>query len=109
MGMIFVYITNPSKKVAKGIAKHLLGARLIACANIFPIESMYWWQGKLMEDSEFVLIAKTSSQNFSKVKAAVEKLHPYSVPCIIKLPVSANRKYSDWLNAELKRSERKAK
>jgi periplasmic divalent cation tolerance protein len=44
--LAFFYITNPSKEEAKRIAKHLLDKRIIACANIFPIESMYWWDGK---------------------------------------------------------------
>jgi periplasmic divalent cation tolerance protein len=44
---VFIYITNPSKKEAKRLAKHLIEKRLIACANIFPIESLYWWKNKL--------------------------------------------------------------
>ncbi|MBU2635343.1 divalent-cation tolerance protein CutA [Patescibacteria group bacterium] len=103
MNFIFVYITNPTKKEAKKIAKHLLKKRLIACANIFPINSLYWWEGKIADENEFVLIAKTIEANFEKVKKEVEKIHSYKTPCIIKIPVSSNKKYFDWLKKETKK------
>lgn len=99
---IFIYITNPSKKEAKRIALHLLKKRLIACANIFPIDSMYWWKGKIKKAKEVVLIAKTKKENFEKVKEEVKKIHPYSVPSIEKLEVEANEEYEKWLNSEVK-------
>ena len=102
MNFIFVYITNPTEKEAKKIAKHLLKKRLIVCANIFPINSLYWWQGKIIDDNEFVLIAKTTKNNFEKVKKEVEKIHSYKIPCIIKISVSSNKKYSNWLKREIK-------
>jgi len=99
---VFVYITNPSKEEATEIAKHLLKKRLIACANIFPINSMYWWESKIAEEEEFILIAKTIEGNFEKLKKEVEKIHPYSIPCIVKIPVSSNEKYFEWLKNEIK-------
>lgn len=98
MGFIFVYITNPNKKVARRIAKYLLNNKLIACANIFPIDSLYRWQGKMADEKEFVLIAKTKKENFEKVVREVEKIHPYDIPCIVKIPVSSNKKYYQWLH-----------
>jgi periplasmic divalent cation tolerance protein len=97
VSVIFIYITNPTKRVAKKIAKHLLQKRLIACANIFPINSLYWWEGKICDEKEFVLIAKTVEKNFEKVKNEVEKIHPYSIPCITKISVTPNKKYLNWL------------
>lgn len=99
---VFVYITNPSEEKARKIAKHLLNKKLIACANIFPISSLYWWKEKIADEKEFVLIAKTSKANFEKVEKEVEKIHPYKIPCIIKIPVSSNKKYFDWLKSEIK-------
>jgi periplasmic divalent cation tolerance protein len=98
---VFIYITNPTKKVAKRIAKHLLQKRLIACANIFPINSLYWWEGKICDEKEFVLIAKTIEEKFEKIKKEVEKIHPYSIPCIVKIRTTPNEKYLDWLVKEL--------
>ncbi len=100
-GFIFIYITNPSKEKAKDIAKHLLEKKLIACANIFPIESLYWWEGKITEDSEAVLIAKTLEENFEAVRGEIEKIHPYTIPCGIKINVESNEKYFSWLKGEV--------
>lgn len=97
MKLIFIYITNPTKEEAKKIARHLLEKKLIGCANIFPIESLYWWKEKITDENEFVLIAKTKEENFEKVKKEVESMHSYTVPCIIKIPVDCNEKYFDWI------------
>lgn len=99
--MVFIYITNPNEQEARRIAKHLLEKRLIACANISPINSLYWWEGEITDDKEFVLIAKTSETNYDKVKDEVEKIHSYDIPCIIKIPVNSNKKYFDWLISEI--------
>lgn len=102
MSMILVYITNPSVEEARKVARHLLEKKLIACANIFSgVESLYHWKGKIAEEEEVVLLGKTTEQNFEKVKSEVEGIHSYSVPCIIKIPASANRKYLDWLKEEV--------
>lgn len=102
MNFVFIYITNPTKKEAKKIAQYLLKKRLIACANIFPISSLYWWKGKIVDEKEVVLIGKTIGANFEKIKKEVEKIHSYSIPCIIKIPVSSNKKYFNWLKKEVK-------
>ncbi len=99
---IFIYITNPSKEVAKKVAKHLLEKHLITCANFFPIESIYRWKGKLREEKEYVLIVKTLDKHFGRIKREVESIHPYSIPCIVKIPVSSNLKYFTWLKGEVR-------
>lgn len=102
MPFIDIWITNPSKAVAKKVALHLLKNRLGACANIFPVHSAYWWKNKIEKTHEWVLIFKTLARNYKKVEAEVRKIHPYSVPCIIKIPVSANRDYEKWVKGEVK-------
>ncbi|OGE83722.1 MAG: hypothetical protein A3B23_02005 [Candidatus Colwellbacteria bacterium RIFCSPLOWO2_01_FULL_48_10] len=99
---IYIYITNRTKAEAKKIALYLLKRKLIACANILgPIESMYHWKGKIADEKEFVLIAKTINKNYNKVVRETEKIHSYTVPCIVKIPVSSNKKYFDWIIGEL--------
>ena len=56
---VFIYITHPSPEDAKKTAEYLLKKKLIACVNMYPIESMYWWNGKIENDRETVTIAKT--------------------------------------------------
>lgn len=101
MKPILVYITNSSKEEAEKIAKHLLEKRLIACASIYPIQSMYWWEGEIANENEYVLDAKTSEDIFEEVKSEVEKIHTYSIPCILKIPIDTNDNYKDWMKKEL--------
>jgi len=100
--MLMVYITNPSKKAAKDLAAHLLNKRLIACANIFSGNSMYWWEGQMAKEDEVVLIAKTVEGNFDALKHEAEDFSDYQVPCIIKIPVTANQQFVHWLRSEIR-------
>ena len=102
MGYVFVYITNPSKSEAKKIAKHLLNKKLVACANIIPIDSLYWWKGKIEKSKEHVLIVKTLERNYEKIKKEVRKIHSYTVPCIAKIKVNTNKKFGKWIREVVK-------
>jgi periplasmic divalent cation tolerance protein len=99
MSLILIYVTNPSLAVARKVARHLLKKRLIACANLFPspIYSVYTWKGKLKQGKEWVVILKTASSRFEAVKKEIEKVHPYEVPCIVKIPASANKSFEKWV------------
>jgi periplasmic divalent cation tolerance protein len=97
MTFIICYITYENKKQAKKIVSHLLDKKLIACANIFPMTSMYKWKGKIVDSKEVVSIVKTKNSNWNKLKKEVEKIHPYETPCIIKMSVSANKDFEDWV------------
>ena len=102
MDFIFIYITNPTREEAKRVAKHLLEKKLIACANIFPVESLYWWEGKIAEENEVILVAKTTENKFEKINREVESIHPYKIPCVAKIPVALNEKYAIWLKENIK-------
>lgn len=96
-----LYVPAATKAEARRIAKHLLKKKLIACANIFPIESLYLWKGKIADSKEVVLLAKTLPENLAKVKKEIEQRHSYKIPCILKIPVEVNAKYFQWLQGEL--------
>lgn len=97
--MIIVYIACKDKEQAKTISKKLLEKRLIACANIFPIESLYWWKNKIEEANEFVIIAKTIKTHFEMITDIVKDLHSYDIPLIEQWDVDAvDKDYLDWLN-----------
>ena len=103
MALRLVYITAKDKAEAKKIGNALLAARVAACVNIIEhMESMYWWEGKIEESSEAVLIAKTDSSLVGEVIALVKKTHNYSVPCVLSLPVeTGNPDYVNWLKSNL--------
>ena len=97
MPFIFLYIPCGTSEEAKKIARHLLNTKLIACANFFPVQSLYWGEGKIQEEAEVVLLLKTEKKKSAAVRKEVERLHSYSVPCIAQLPVTFNEKYGQWL------------
>ncbi len=100
--MTLIYITCKDEDEAVKISKYLLNKKLIACSNIHPIRSMYWWNEKMVDEKEFVLIAKTLEKNYEKIKQEVKKLHSYDVPCILKIDAEANESYNKWVNEEVK-------
>ena len=100
-----VFVTVPNKETAEKIARALIESRLAACVNIIDgLKSIYWWQGKIEEDNELLLIIKTRIEVFEELVLKIKELHPYTVPEIIGLPIIAGSKdYVDWLRNEIKR------
>jgi len=96
-----IYLTHESEAEAQRISNLLLEARLVACANIFPIQSAYWWQGALESGSEWVSIVKTTPEKWEAVQEAVLQAHPYTTPCILKIEATANEAYAAWIRAEV--------
>jgi len=102
--IVFAYITTKNKSEAKKIGKILLQERLAACVNILDnMNSLYWWDGKIQEENETVLIAKTSKKLFSKLSKKVKSIHSYKAPCILQIPITdGNREYVKWLLENVK-------
>ena len=94
-----VLVTAPNLKVARKLAKIILQARLVACANLVPqIESHYWWRGKLESAAEVLIILKTTPARLPQLQKCVLKNHPYETPEFVVLPVtSGNKQYLDWV------------
>lgn len=99
-----IYSTTGNIEDAKKIARLLVEEKLVACVNILPkIESVYRWQGKIEEDSECVLIAKTTDKNVDKAIQKIQELHPYDVPDIVVLPIIKGlKKYLKYVEDETK-------
>lgn len=87
--IILLYGTCPDMAVAKGLAKAMLDARLVACVNLLPgMVSLYKWDGKMEESAEVLLLAKTQAVCADAVKTLYADLHPYEEPALVALPVS---------------------
>lgn len=103
MSFSLLYVTHPSKPEAVQLTAALLNERLIACANYYPTESVYWWEGRLTSTTEIMTIYKTRTENWEKVRDFIEKDHTYQTSCIIKLAtVEANASYEQWIQDETK-------
>ncbi len=101
MSYFVVYVTTADEKEANKVAHHLLKKRLVACANIFPITSLYWWKGEIQNDSEMVLIMKTQEKHKDQIISEVRSIHSYEVPCIEFLQILyGNPDYLKWIEEE---------
>ncbi|MDO8281684.1 MAG: divalent-cation tolerance protein CutA [Thermodesulfovibrionia bacterium] len=96
---IIVFITSSSEEEAARIAASLVEERLAACVNIIRnIRSIYSWQGKVCDDAEVLMIAKTQRSLFNSLKERVKELHSYEVPEIIAMPiVDGSEDYLKWI------------
>jgi periplasmic divalent cation tolerance protein len=92
-------VTCPTRTEARKIAKTILKKKLAACVNIIGgLESHYWWNGKLENAREYLLLIKTTRTRVSGVMSEVKAAHSYEVPEVIFLPVVAGeRDYVKWL------------
>ncbi len=99
-----LYVTCPDRDCATYIARALLEARLIGCANIFDnARSLYHWQNEIAEGIETILIMKAPATSFDAIEAEVTARHPYDVPCLIAWPIVAGHApYLDWLAVQTK-------
>ena len=100
MALVMLYVTHADMESAEAMCSILLEERLIACANLFDIDSMYRWNGELANESEVVSLLKTEQRMADELEARIEKLHPYDTPCIIRIPVNANPGYERWVEEQ---------
>src|SRR5689334_9777365 len=100
---VVIFVTAKDKKEAGRIARGLLEERLVACANILDgVESLFWWQGKIDEAKETLIVLKTKRSLFKKVAARVKVLHSYDTPEVIALPVvEGSTEYLKWIDASV--------
>jgi periplasmic divalent cation tolerance protein len=103
MKVNFIYMTAGSRDEAGTIGKELVVSRLAACVNIIDnMNSIYMWQGKVQDDAEIVLIAKTTEDRVPALIEKVKSLHSYECPCIVSIPVSGgNQAFLDWIAGEV--------
>ena len=96
---VVVFVTCGSEEEASKIAQALVDERLAACANIvFPIRSIYRWEGKICDEREWLLIVKTRETRLQDLEKRVKSLHSYQVPEIISLSILAGSpSYLKWL------------
>ena len=96
---IIIFITASSEEEAKEIAAALVNEKLVACVNIIPkIHSIYWWEGKVCQDDEVMLISKSKQSLFPAIMDRVKSLHSYKVPEIISFPISEGLpEYLNWI------------
>lgn len=101
---IIVFCTTPSDEVSKNLARILLNKKLCACVNIIPkITSLYTWEDKVQEDSEYLMMIKTKKELFNDLKNEIVSNHPYKVCEVISTDIEdGNEDYLKWIEKETK-------
>ena len=96
-----VLMTAASREEAEKIANFLVEERLAACAQILaPIQSIYWWEGKVCRENEIFFMAKTTRDVFPRLVEAVQSLHSYKVPQLVFVSIAdGSANYLNWLRS----------
>jgi len=99
MEEIVVIVTAKDEDEAVKIARVLLEERLVACVNIHPaVRSLYWWEGKIQDEGESMMMIKTKKVLFDKVAKKVKEIHSYTLPEVIALPIiDGSEDYLKWI------------
>jgi periplasmic divalent cation tolerance protein len=98
-GVVLVTVGSQSEAIA--LARSLVAQKLVACANLFPIQSIYTWQGDLCEEQEWQLVLKTKLTLLDVLEKAIQAQHTYEVPEMIALPIVAGSgPYLQWLSQQ---------
>ena len=101
--LLLVMTSLPDMEVAKALAKRLIDVNLAACVQLQPgVQSIYRWEGRICEEQEVVLVAKTTAAQWHAISSFIKQNHPYDVPEIIAQPITnSDRDYARWVIAEI--------
>ena len=95
-----VLITAASRDQAVAIAQALVSQHLAACVNLFPIHSVYTWDGAVQQDDEWQLVVKTNLERWPELVQTVQDIHSYDVPELIALPIiEGSPAYLSWMGS----------
>lgn len=94
-----VTTTLPDQAAAQLIAADVIENHLAACAQVIgPLSSTYQWQGRIESAQEWYCHLKTTLRKVPALEQRIRELHPYDVPEIIAIPISAgDERYLAWV------------
>ncbi|MFQ6099657.1 MAG: divalent-cation tolerance protein CutA [Anaerolineae bacterium] len=101
---IQVLTTTETKADAQAIASAVVEKRLAGCVQVIgPITSTYWWEGEIETAEEWLCVIKSREDLCERLEEAILGTHPYEVPEILAVPVTAgSKRYLEWLDGELR-------
>ena len=103
---VVVSISCGNNTQAVSLSKKLVEANLVACAQLFPIQSIYHWDGAVQNDQEVMIQAKTLASKLEALEELVVEEHDYDVPEIIATPIIwGHSAYLDWIEANTKENQ----
>jgi periplasmic divalent cation tolerance protein len=97
--MVFVYTICRDVGQAKELGKKIIKARVAACVDIWPIDSVYTWEGEVKEDQEAALLIKANEPKVADLETFLVKNHTYTTPLVATVNVHRlNREYKEWMS-----------
>jgi periplasmic divalent cation tolerance protein len=102
--VIQVFTATETREDAEAIAEALVKKRLAVCAQVVaPILSTYWWNGKMEQSEEWLVVIKSTQGAWEALERAIREIHPYKVPEILAVPAShVNESYLAWVRDEIR-------
>ena len=99
---VVVLTTLATSEEAVKFVKLLLERRLVACGIVgFRSHELVFWEDKLADESEVVVMLKTRSGAIHGLERAFKEFHPYKVPELLAVPVTGGlERYLGWINDE---------
>ena len=101
--LLVVVTSLPDLKVAKSLARSLVEKKLAACVQLMDsIQSIYRWEGKICEEHEVLLSAKSIESKWPEISTFIQKSHPYDLPEIMAFsPEQYEEQYGKWIESEV--------
>ncbi|WP_411102861.1 divalent-cation tolerance protein CutA [Streptomyces sp. cmx-4-9] len=101
---IVVTTTHDAEDQARGLAAAVVRERLAACAQVYRVGSVYWWEGEVREADEWRIDFKTRAELAAPLEAFITEHHGYDTPEVVGVPlVTGSAPYLDWVRAETAR------
>jgi len=96
---LILLCTCPDDAVAANLSARLVEQGLAACINRVPgLSSVYMWEGEMQSSTEVLLMIKTAESTVERLIVELKRLHPYELPEIIAVPITAGYEpYLDWI------------
>jgi periplasmic divalent cation tolerance protein len=101
--LLVVITTLPNIEAAQSLARSLIEEKMAACVQLTNgIQSIYRWEGKVCEESEVLLTAKTTANQWLAISSFIQKKHPYDLPEILAFtPEQYSEQYGAWVSSEV--------
>ncbi|MEV7937241.1 MULTISPECIES: divalent-cation tolerance protein CutA [unclassified Kitasatospora] len=98
---VVVTTTHDDETKARELASAVIRDRLAACAQVYRVQSVYWWDGGVQDSAEWRIDFKSRASLADRLSARIVELHSYDTPEVVGVPViTGSAAYLDWVAAE---------
>ncbi|WUQ89001.1 divalent-cation tolerance protein CutA [Kitasatospora purpeofusca] len=99
--LLVVTTTHDEEAKARALAADVVRARLAACAQVYRIQSVYWWDGEVQDAAEWRIDFKTRAELADTLAEFIGVRHEYDTPEVVAVPVvTGSAAYLEWVRAE---------